>query len=80
MTGDLDLRGGWRRRVEQSLGRDIADPGHRRTSIVWERHNLARDIESARNGGAYREAQGLRSYARRPWQELIALDGAVAPN
>jgi hypothetical protein len=78
MSDDFYLSDAWRRRVEQSLGRDITDPRRRKAWIEWERQNLAQDIESAQRRGAAREAQGLRYYAWRLWQELTALDSTVA--
>jgi|GEM_PF-3467693 hypothetical protein len=68
----------WRERVEQNLGTHIANPRHRRAWIEWERQNLARDIADAQRRGASGEAQRLRYYAWRLWQESISLEGPAA--
>ncbi len=68
----------WIERVEQNLGTHIANPRHRRAWIEWERQNLARDIADAQRRGASGEAQRLRYYAWRLWQESISLEGPAA--
>ncbi len=70
MSNEFYVSEEWKKRIEQNLGSDIVDPVCRRAWILWERQNLARDIDDAHRRAADGEAHGLRYHSWRLWQEL----------